>query len=65
MDKAQDMFVPDTVGELIDFLQKYPRDYKLGVYYKDTEDSSDWNVEAYHMKVQALEYYRGLELTLR
>lgn len=64
MDKAQDMFVPDTVGELIDFLQKYPRDYKLGVYYNDAGDRPDWEVEAYHMKVQELEDYRGLELTL-
>ena len=64
MDKAQDMFVPDTVGELIDLLQKYPRDYKLDVCYVDKGDyGSDWEATAYRMKVNVLEDYRGLGLT--
>ena len=58
--------IPDTVGEMIDFLKRFPKDYKFNLYYLERyEGSSDYETSAYHMKFHELTDYGSLELTVR
>ena len=54
-DNKVEMTIPDTVGEMIEFLQKFPKDHRLDLYYLDRyEGSSDFEALAYKMVVQNL-----------
>jgi len=65
-DKKQEMPIPGTVGEMIEFLQKFPKDRILDIYYVERGDySSDYETSAYRMKVQELTDYGSLEITLK
>lgn len=58
MDKKQEMPIPDTVGEMIEFLQKFPKDRRLDICYVDRSDyGSDYEAEAYHMEFQEFKDY--------
>ena len=57
--------VPDTVGEMIEFLKRFPKDYKFDFYYLERcEGGSDYETSAYHMKFHELTNYGSLELTV-
>lgn len=60
------MPIPETVGEMIEFLQKFPKDRKLDLYYVDRGDyGSDYETQAYHMEFHELEHYGSVEITIR
>lgn len=60
------MPIPETVGEMIEFLKKFPKDYKLDIYYVDRGDyGSDYETSAYNMEFQELTDYGSLELTIK
>lgn len=65
-DKKQEMIIPRTVGEMIEFLQNYPRDYALDIYYgiKDCY-GSDWETTSTKMTARALNHSRCLEITIK
>lgn len=66
MDEKKKMPIPDTVGEMIEFLQKFPKDRKLDIYYVDRGDyGSDYETSAYHMEFQELKDYGSVEITLK
>ena len=66
MDGKKEMFVPETVGEMIEFLKRFPKDYKLDLYYVDRGDyGSDYETEAYRMEFHELPDYGSLELTIK
>ena len=65
-DKKQEMPIPRTVGEMIEFLKKFPKDYALDLCYIDVGDNgSEWETSAMHMMVKSLEYSKALELTIK
>ena len=58
--------IPKTVGEMIDFLKKFPKDYKFDLYYVENSSyGNDYEVSAYHMKFHELADYGSLELTVK
>ena len=62
---AKRILIPDTVGELIDLLKQFPRDYALDVYKKVTYDNgSVYDESSYHMELERLDGYKGVELTI-
>ena len=65
-DDEVNRFVPKSVGELIEFLQNYPRDYALDIYYgiKDCY-GSDWETTSTKMTARALNHSRCLEITIK
>lgn len=64
--KKQEMPIPGTVGEMIEFLKKFPKDRILDIYYVDRGDyGSDYETEAYRMQVQELKDYGSLEITIK
>lgn len=64
-DKKQEMPIPSTVGEMIEFLQKFPKDRILDFYYVDHGDyGGDYESSAYRMKVQELDDYGSVEITI-
>ena len=65
-DKKKEMPIPSTVGEMIEFLQKFPKDRKLDIYYVDRGDyGSDYETSAYHMEFYELADYGSLEITIK
>ena len=59
------ILIPDTVGELIDLLKQFPRDRELNVYKRETYDNgSVYDESAYHMELEELDEYGGVELTI-
>ena len=65
-DEKQEMPVPDTVGEMIAFLQKFPKDYKFDLYYVDRGDyGSDYETSAYRMRFHELKDYGSIEITIK
>ena len=60
------MPIPGTVGEMIEFLKKFPKDRKLDLYYIERNDyGSDYETSAYHMEVQELQNYGSVEITIK
>jgi galactose-1-phosphate uridylyltransferase len=57
--------IPNTVGEMIDFLKKFPKDYQLDLYYKHNCYGVDEETSAYNMKFHELTDYGSLELTVK
>ena len=65
-DKKQKMEIPQTVGEMIQFLQKFPKDRILDIYYVEHGDyGSDYETEAYRMEFEELKDYGSLEITIK
>jgi len=65
-DKKQEMEIPDTVGEMIEFLKKFPKDHKLDLHYLDRyEGSPDYETDAYRMEFYELPDYGSLEITFK
>lgn len=65
-DKKQEMEIPRTVGEMIDFLKKFPNDRILDIYYVERGDyGSDYETEAYRMEFQELTDYGSVEITIK
>jgi len=57
--------IPGTIGEMIEFLKRFPKDYKLDLYYLDRLNGiEDYEISAYHMKFHELTDYGSLELTV-
>jgi hypothetical protein len=55
------MSIPETVGEMIDFLKKFPRDFNLDFFYR-----ADWGeAGAYDMNVLVLDHAKGVEITIK
>lgn len=66
MDKKQEMAIPRTVGEMIEFLKKFPKDRILDIHYVEGGDyGSDYETDAYRMEFQELEDYGSVEITLK
>ncbi len=65
-DEKQEMPIPGTVGEMIEFLKKFPKDRMLDIYYVERGDyGSDYETEAYRMEFQELKDYGSLEITIK
>ena len=64
-DKKQEMEIPSTVGEMIEFLQKFPKDHKLDIYYVEHLYGGAYETGAYHMEFQELKDYGSLEITIK
>ena len=59
-------FVPQTVGEMIELLKKYPAEWSFGLSYVDTGDNgSEWESSAMRMRVDAFENIESLEITIK
>ena len=66
MDKKQEMEIPRTVGEMIEFLKKFPKDRMLDLYYMEHRDyGGDYENAAYRMEFHELEDYGSVEITLK
>ena len=64
--EKQEMPIPQTVGEMIKFLKKFPKDRILDIYYVEHGDyGSDYETEAYRMEFEELKDYGSLELTVK
>ena len=64
--KKQEMPIPRTVGEMIEFLQQFQKDRILDIYYVDRGDyGSDYETEAYRMEFEELKDYGSLEITVK
>lgn len=62
MDDEKKIPVPNTVGEMIKFLERFPKNaslstYKVEGYYCESE------TESYHMSVEHLKYSNCVVLT--
>lgn len=65
-DKKKEMPIPGTVGEMIEFLKKFPKDRTLDIYYVEHRDyGGDYETSAYHMEFQELEDYGSVEITIK
>ena len=65
-DKKREMPIPGTVGEMIEFLQKFPKDRILDIYYSERGDyGSDYETLAYRMEFRELKDYGSLEITIK
>lgn len=65
-DKKQEMEIPHTVGEMIEFLKRFPKDRMLDIYYVERGDyGSDYETEAYRMEFQELTDYGSVEITIK
>ena len=65
-DEKQEIPIPQTVGEMIEFLKRFPKDRILDIYYVDRGDySSDYEIEAYRMEFEELKDYGSLEITVK
>ena len=64
--KKQEMPIPGTVGEMIEFLQKFPKDRILDIYYVERDYyGSDHETSAYRMEFHELTDYGSLEITVK
>jgi hypothetical protein len=68
MDKKTEMEIPRTVGEMIEFLKKFPKDRLLDIYYVEHRDyGGNYENSAYRMEFYELEDYGdsgSVEITL-
>lgn len=65
-DKKKEMPIPGTVGEMIEFLQKFPKDRALDFYYVEGDYyGSAHETAAYHMEFHELKDYGSLEITIK
>lgn len=63
--KDGEMFIPDTVGELIELLKKFPADYDINFYIRNVYDNgSVYDESAYRMKVEEYSECRCVNLTV-
>ena len=65
-DKKQEIPIPGTVGEMIEFLKKFPKDRILDIYYVERDYyGSDNETSAYRMEFHELTDYGSLEITIK
>ena len=65
-DKKQEMPIPQTVGEMIEFLKRFPKDRILDIYYVEHGDyGSPYETSAYRMEFEELKDYGSLEITIK
>lgn len=65
-DKKQEMPIPQTVGEMIEFLKRFPKDRILDIYYVEHSDyGGDYETSAYRMEFEELKDYGSLEITVK
>ena len=65
-DKKKEMPIPGTVGEMIEFLQQFPKDRILDIYYVEPRDyGGDYENAAYRMEFHELEDYGSVEITIK
>ncbi len=65
-DKKQEMPIPETVGEMIEFLKKFPKERKLDIYYVEHGDmGGDYETSAYRMEFHELKYCGSVEITIK
>lgn len=65
-DKKKEMPIPGTVGEMIEFLQKFPKERTLDIYSVEHSDyGGDYENPAYRMEFQELSDYGSVEITIR
>ena len=65
-DKKQEMPIPGTVGEMIEFLQKFPKDRILDIYYVERSDyGGEYETSAYRMEFEELKDYGSVEITIK
>ncbi len=65
-DKKQEMPIPGTVGEMIEFLKKFPKDRILDLCYVEHSDyEGDCETSAYRMEFEELKDYGSLEITIK
>jgi hypothetical protein len=65
-DKKQEIPIPQTVGEMIEFLKRFPKDRILDIYYVERGVyGGDYETEAYRMEFEELKDYGSLELTVK
>lgn len=66
VEEKKEMPIPGTVGEMIEFLQKFPKDRILDIYYVERSDyGGNYETSAYRMEFQELTDYGSLELTIK
>ena len=64
--EKQEMPIPQTVGEMIKFLKKFPKDRILDIYYVEHSDcGGDYETSAYRMEFEELKNYGSLEITVK
>ena len=57
---------PAPWGEMIKFLQKFPKDRILDIYFMEHGDyGGDYETSAYRMEFQELSDYGSLEITIK
>lgn len=59
--------IPSTVGEMIEFLKQFPKDYALDLYGVEPNiyGGSDWENSLYHMAYHTLYHAKCVEITLK
>lgn len=64
-DNPETVETPKTVADLIAILQKYPKNFRLGLFKEETDCSgSVWAETVYNLKVKPLENSEYLEITI-
>lgn len=61
MNDEIEMEIPQTVGEMIDFLQKFPRDWNLDFFYPHGNGEAG----AYDMNVLVLDHAKEVEINIK
>ena len=65
-DEKQEMEIPRTVGDMIEFLKKFPKDRILDIYYMEHRDyGGDDETAAYRMEFEELKDYGSLEIVVK
>ena len=64
-DEKKEMPIPATVGEMIEFLKKFPKDRILDIYYVERDYGGEYETSAYRMKFEELKDYGSLEITIK
>jgi hypothetical protein len=64
--KKQEIPIPGTVGEMIEFLKRFPKDRILDIYYVERRDyDPEWETTACRMEFEELKDYGSLEITVK
>ena len=64
-DKKQEIAIPRTVGEMIEFLKQFQKDRILDIYCMGHDDGGDYETSAYFMEFKELTDYGSLEITIK
>ena len=65
-DEKQEIPIPQTVGEMIEFLKRFPKDRILDIYYVEHGVyGGDYETSAYRMEFEELKDYGSLETVVK